>query len=176
MNKNIYLIGQMGAGKSTIGRLLSRELQMDFYDTDRLLEEHAGIDLSWIYDLEGEEGFRRRETEILEKLTQCSNIIISTGGGTVLSARNRRLLSTTGLVIYLYANLFLQIKRTEKNQYNRPILRDTHIETRLAELSKERDPIYESVAQVKFSTNKKSPRVVVDEILKYLKKEYINSP
>ena len=168
MKNNIYLIGKMGAGKSTIGRQLARELKMDFYDTDRVLEERAGVNVSWIYDLEGEKGFHQREAELLKELTQKSNSVISTGGGTVLYEENRRLLLSTGLIIYLYADLSLQIKRTGRNQYNRPILRDTNIKERLIELSKERDPVYESIAQARFSTNKKVPRMVVKEILKYL--------
>ena len=99
--RNIFLIGPMGAGKSTIGRQLAQQLNMDFIDSDSVIEDRAGADISWIFDLEGEEGFRKREERIINELTQLQGIVLSTGGGAVMSKESRNYLSARGIVIYL---------------------------------------------------------------------------
>lgn len=164
----IFLVGSFGAGKSTIGRALAKALGLEFYDTDRIIEKRLGVDLSWIFDIEGEAGFRRRETEILDELSQLSNVIISTGGGTILLPENRRLLKDRGLVIYLKTTIKQQLHRTQRNKYNRPTLRVDNIEHCLKAFHNERAPLYEEVADVTFSTNRRSYKVVVKEILQYL--------
>ncbi|MGD9152537.1 MAG: shikimate kinase AroK [Gammaproteobacteria bacterium] len=165
----IFLVGPFGAGKSTIGRALARALDLQFYDTDRIIEKRLGVDLSWIFDIEGEAGFRRRETEILDELSQLSNVIISTGGGTILLPENRRLFKDRGLVIYLKTTIKQQLQRTQRNKYNRPTLRVDNIEDCLKSFHNERAPLYEEVADVVFSTNRRSYKIVVKEILQYLK-------
>ena len=102
--RNIFLVGPMGAGKSTIGRQLAQQLNMDFVDSDAVIEERAGADISWIFDLEGEEGFRKREERIINELTQLQGVVLSTGGGAVMSKENRNYLSARGIVI-LFRNL-----------------------------------------------------------------------
>lgn len=166
--KVIFLVGPFGAGKSTIGRALAKALDLEFYDTDRIIEKRLGVDLSWIFDIEGEAGFRRRETEILDELSQLSNVIISTGGGTILSPENRHLLKDRGLVIYLKTTIKQQLQRTQRNKYNRPTLRVDNIEACLKTFHNERAPLYEEVADVTFSTNRRSYKIVVKEILRYL--------
>ncbi|MGD9108341.1 MAG: shikimate kinase AroK [Gammaproteobacteria bacterium] len=166
--KVIFLIGPFGAGKSTIGRALAKALDLKFYDTDRIIEKRLGVDLSWIFDIEGEAGFRRRETEILDELSQLSDVIISTGGGTILLPENRRLLKDRGLVIYLKTTIKQQLQRTQRNKYNRPTLRVDNIEDCLKVFHNERAPLYGEVADVSFSTNRRSYKVVVKEILQYL--------
>ena len=99
--RNIFLIGPMGAGKSTIGRALAKELKLEFYDSDEVIEERAGADISWIFDIEGEEGFRRREQKVIDELTQKTNIVLATGGGVVITPENRNALAGRGTVIYL---------------------------------------------------------------------------
>src|SRR3990167_2363771 len=104
-SKNLFLIGPMGAGKSTIGKQLSRELKLDFYDSDQEIERRAGADIPWIFDVEGPEGFRLREEKIIEELTALPNIVLATGGGAVESSKIRSLLAARGTVIYLRASL-----------------------------------------------------------------------
>lgn len=165
----IFLVGPFGAGKSTIGRALARALGLKIYDTDRIIEKRLGVDLSWIFDIEGEAGFRRRETEILDELSKLSKVIISTGGGTILLPENRRLLKERGLVIFLKTTIKQQLKRTQRNKYNRPTLLVDNIENCLQTFNNERVPLYEEVADVTFSTNRRSYKTVVNEILEYLK-------
>jgi len=165
----IFLVGPFGAGKSTIGRALAKALGLTFYDTDRIVEKRLGVDLSWIFDIEGEAGFRRREAEILDELSKLSKVIISTGGGTILLPENRRLLKERGLVIYLQTTIKQQLRRTQRNKYNRPTLRVDDIENCLQAFNSERAPLYEEVADVAFSTNRRSYKMVVKEILQYLK-------
>lgn len=171
MISNLFLVGPLGAGKSTVGRELARILKKRFYDTDRVIEKRLGVDLSWIFDLEGEAGFRRRETEILDELSQINNVIISTGGGTILEPKNRCILKDRGFVIYLHTTLRQQLYRTRCNVYNRPLLRVDNIESCLREFHRVRHPLYEEVADVKFFTCCRSYKLVVKEILQYLQKK-----
>jgi shikimate kinase len=112
---NIFLIGPMGAGKTTIGRQLARELKMPFYDSDRVIEEHTGANIPLIFDLEGEEGFRKREQAALDELTSMNNIVLATGGGAVLREQNRRHLIERGTTFYLYTDLQSLLERTRKD-------------------------------------------------------------
>jgi len=165
----IFIVGPFGAGKSTIGRALAKTLNLQFYDTDRIIERRLGVDLSWIFDIEGEAGFRRRESEILNELSQLSNVVVSTGGGTILLPENREILKEKGLVVYLDTTVKQQLRRTQRNKYNRPTLRVDDIENCLQVFHDERAPLYEAIANAKFSTSRHSYKLVVKDILQYLK-------
>nr|WP_188668255.1 shikimate kinase AroK [Legionella impletisoli] len=165
--RNIFLIGPMGAGKSTIGRTLAKELKLEFYDTDEVIEERSGADISWIFDVEGEEGFRKREQKVIEELTQKNNIVLATGGGVVMSPENRNALAARGTVIYLKASLQQQFERTKRDT-KRPLLQTDDLEQRLETLKEEREPFYEELADVSFETDKLTVKAVANNIIKYI--------
>lgn len=165
--RNIFLIGPMGAGKSTIGRALAKELKLEFYDTDEVIEERTGASVSWIFDVEGEEGFRRREQKVIEELTQKNNIVLATGGGVVMTPENRNALAGRGTVIYLRTSLAQQFERTKRDT-KRPLLQTPNLEDRLEVLRDEREPFYEELADVHFETDKLTVKAVATKIIKYL--------
>ena len=152
MNKpftNVYLIGPMGSGKTTIGQRLAIMLDLEFLDNDHELEEQTGASVNLIFDLEGEEGFRKRETAMLRKLTARKNVLIATGGGTILESENRDLLKESGLVVYLQTSVSQQIRRLSRDK-TRPLLQSSNREEKLARLAKERNPLYQELADVTF--------------------------
>ncbi len=161
----------MGAGKSTIGLQIARKLKREFYDTDRELEKRMGVDVSWVFDVEGEEGFRERETSLLKELVQLKNIVISTGGEIILREENRELLRTHGHVIHLTTDLKKQFERTARNKYKRPTLRGDDSKERIKCFSQERGPLYEEIAEVTFLSNSKNISQVVKKVLAHIKKE-----
>jgi shikimate kinase len=165
--RNIFLIGPMGAGKSTIGRTLARELKLDFYDSDEVIEERAGADLSWIFDVEGDEGFSRREQKVIEELTQKTNIVLATGGGVIMTPENRNALAARGTVIYLRTSLQQQFERTKRDT-KRPLLQTSDLEGRLESLRDEREPFYEELADVSFETDKLTVKAVTNNIVKHI--------
>lgn len=165
--RNIFLIGPMGAGKSTIGRTLAKELKLEFYDSDEVIEQRTGADISWIFDVEGEEGFRKREQKIIEELTQKSNIVLATGGGVVTSPENRNALAARGTVIYLKTSLQQQYERTKRDT-KRPLLQTDDLESRLEALREEREPYYEELADISFETDKLTVKAVANNIIKYI--------
>lgn len=160
---NVILIGPMGAGKTTIGRLLAKELGFSFHDTDTEIEERTGADITWIFDLEGEEGFRRRETDVLRELCQHSRSVIATGGGAVIKDENRKILSAAGTIVYLKASIGQQLKRTERDQ-RRPLLRDGDREQILSDLMEQRAPLYQEIADITIHTSDRGARTVAKEI------------
>ncbi|MCW8883855.1 MAG: shikimate kinase AroK [Motiliproteus sp.] len=166
---NIFLIGPMGAGKSTIGRLLSKELHLDFKDSDREIEARAGADIPWIFDVEGEEGFRKRETTIIEDLTTLNSIVLATGGGAVMKDDNRRFLQSRGTVVYLHASIAQQVERTAKDR-NRPLLQAENPAQVLTNLMAIRDPIYQQCCDLMIHTDGRRPKMVVREIIHHLEK------
>lgn len=168
-NDNIFLIGPMGAGKTTIGLQLAKALACDFYDSDRVIEEKTGAGISLIFDLEGEEGFRGRESAAIDELTQRSNIVLATGGGAVLREENRQHLMQRGMVVYLEANVDQLFYRTSKDR-NRPLLQTDNPQKKIAEILHQRAPLYRSVADIIVSTNKQSVKSVVDIILETKKR------
>jgi len=168
MPNNIYLVGPMGAGKTTIGRQLARKLNWAFYDTDHIIEERTGVDLSWLFDIEGEKSFHEREKKVLVELSQITSAVISTGGTSVVLPENCALMTHTGLVIYLYADVSSQIERTTHNRQHRPQLGSENVQKRIVELCHSYIPLYESVAHVKFSTNVSNFQTVIKAILHYL--------
>jgi shikimate kinase len=167
---NIFLIGPMGAGKTTIGRQLARELNMPFYDSDRVIEEHTGANIPLIFDLEGEEGFRKREQAAIDELTRMKNIVLATGGGAVLREDNRRHLSERGTTFYLYTDLDSLLERTRKDK-NRPLLHaEESPEVILKRLMEERDPLYRKTADHIINTGKNSIRGVIKAIIACLER------
>lgn len=149
---NIFLIGLMGAGKTTIGRSLARITHKHFYDADHELEARTGVRIPVIFDIEGEVGFRQREEEVIHALAQQHNIVLATGGGAILSEKNRRVLQAHGLVVYLYAHLEDLWARTRHDK-NRPLLQTENPKNRLEALFTERDPLYQEVADVVIDTS-----------------------
>ncbi len=162
----VFLVGPMGAGKSTIGRLLADDLQLDFRDADREIEERSGVDIPWIFDKEGEAGFRDRETAMIEALAQLDGVLVSTGGGVVGRAENRELMAR-GTVVYLYASVDEQVRRTAKDK-KRPLLQNANPRKVLEELMAIRDPLYREVADITVDTDGRSPRAVANEIRRQL--------
>ena len=168
--KNIYLIGPMGAGKSTIGKRLARKLKYTFYDSDNEIENRTGVQIALIFDIEGEEGFRIREKRIIEELTGLNEIVLATGGGAVLDKENRELLSSHGIVIYLSAGLTQLINRTIKDK-KRPLLDTEDRESKIRELMELREPLYQETANFVVKTDRKSIKKIVDEICKLTGKQ-----
>ncbi|MBV1875590.1 MAG: shikimate kinase AroK [Cycloclasticus sp.] len=164
---NIYLVGPMAAGKSTIGKLLARRLNKTFYDTDAEIIKCTGVEISLIFELEGEEGFRLRETGKLKALSALNGAVIATGGGIVLKEENRQVLKETGSVIYLQCSVEQQLSRT-KFDTKRPLLQIDNPRKKLEELMQLRAPIYESIADVIISTNKTNSKKVISSILEQL--------
>lgn len=162
---NLFLVGPMGAGKSTIGRLLAAELQRDFIDSDHEIQARCGADIPWIFDVEGEAGFRQREVQILEELTRRTDTVLATGGGAVMNEVNRRALRERGTVIYLYTTVEQQLRRTAKDR-NRPLLRNKDPEAVLRGLFELRDPLYRATADLVVRTDRRGPRAVVNDILR----------
>jgi shikimate kinase len=166
---NIFLIGLMGTGKTTVGRQLARKLKMEFYDSDRVIEERTGVDIPLIFEKEGEDGFRAREAAIIDELTQKSNIVLATGGGAILNAENRYHLVNRGTVFYLKSNLKTLVERTSKDK-NRPLLQSTEpVEAILKRLLEQRGPLYEETADYIIETANNSIHSVIQAIIKYLK-------
>lgn len=170
MTQSVFLIGPMGAGKSTIGRMLSQELKYEFFDSDKVIEERCGADIPWIFDKEGELGFREREESVIDELTQQKGIVLSTGGGAVLRSENRQHLASRGTVIYLCTSVDQQLARTARDR-NRPLLQTADPEAVLRNLFAERDPLYRSVADIIIETDQRNPRWVIQELKKRLKGE-----
>ena len=164
---NIFLIGSMGAGKSTLGRLLASALKRPFYDSDRVIEERCGASIPWIFDLEGEEGFRLRETQVIDELTQEQGIVLSTGGGSVLKEENRQFLKERGVVIFLRTTVEQQLLRTSKDR-SRPLLQTENPRARLEELKELRDPLYLATAHLIVDTDQRPPRQVMQAIKQQL--------
>ena len=166
-NLNLYLVGMMGAGKSTVGRLLARRLKLRFIDCDHEIERRCGVAVPLIFDIEGEAGFRARESQVLEELTALQNVVLATGGGAVLDAANRKRLAAGGTVVYLCAKPESLFERV-KHDRNRPLLATGDPLTRLRELYVQRDPLYREVADLVVDTGRQSvqtlARTLVDQL------------
>lgn len=166
-NKNIFLIGLMGAGKTTIGRQVAKELSLEFFDSDHEIENRIGVTVTHIFDIEGEAGFRKRETAMLDELTEKKGIVLATGGGAILKPENRQFLMSRGTTIYLYANIETLLERTAKDR-NRPLLQTSDPEAKLKELYEIRDPLYRETADFIVDTGKDSIRLAIKEIIEKL--------
>ena len=160
----------MGAGKTTIGRQLAKQLRRRFYDSDREIEKQTGVSIPLIFELEQEAGFRQRETTMIDKLTQRHNIVLATGGGAVLNSENRRFLKSRGHVIYLHAPIERLLERTSRDQ-NRPLLQTADPRKTLEALMTIRDPLYREVADTIVETNDQPVRNVVSMIIEQLQKD-----
>ncbi|MFN3581703.1 MAG: shikimate kinase AroK [Pseudomonas sp.] len=165
--RNVFLVGPMGAGKSTIGRLLAKELKYPFKDSDREIEARTGADIPWIFDVEGEEGFRQREEAMIAELVLENGIVLATGGGVVMRDANRKALSANGLVVYLRTSVDQQLQRTAKDR-QRPLLLNADPEKVLRDLMAKRDPYYSEIADITIDTDQRGPKVVVNTILNRL--------
>lgn len=166
--RNIFLVGPMGAGKSTIGRELADRLHLDFFDSDQEIERRTGADIAWVFDLEGEEGFRLREESVIEDLTEKQGIVLATGGGSVISAAVRNRLSARGIVVYLETTIDKQVARTQRDR-KRPLLQtEEEPRTVLENLAVERNPLYEEIADVIVQTDDQSAKVVAHKIMERL--------
>ncbi|EPE37805.1 shikimate kinase [Candidatus Photodesmus katoptron] len=165
--RNIFLVGPMGAGKSTIGRHLSQQLHMEFLDSDVVIEERTGADVAWVFDVEGEKGFRKREESIINDLTKLQGIVLATGGGSVKSKENRNRLSARGIVVYLETAIEKQLARTNRDK-KRPLLQTKDPREVLEFLAIQCNTLYEEVADYTVSTDNQSAKVVANQIIKIL--------
>lgn len=169
MIHNIFLVGPMGAGKTTIGRQLAQTLNLAFLDSDAEIELRTGVDIPLIFHLEQEAGFRKREKKVIDELTQLSNIVLATGGGAILDPQNRQHLSNRGFVVYLSASLEQLVQRTQKDQ-TRPLLSQAKNPRQwLEEMLQMRDPLYRSIADLCIETDDAPVRSVVSRIIEQLK-------
>lgn len=159
----LYLVGPMGAGKTTIGKLLADDLRLEFVDVDREIEARSGVDIPWIFDREGEAGFRVRESAALSELSQLDRVLISTGGGAVMAPANRKLMSVTGIVVYLHTSVDEQVRRTSRDR-KRPLLQNDDPSRVLAELMEIREPLYREVADIIVETDGRGPKVVAQDL------------
>ncbi len=166
--ENIYLVGLMGAGKTTIGRQLARSLKLPFYDSDKAIEESTGVDIPTIFEFEGEEGFRDREQKMLQQLTKMDGIVLATGGGAVLREENRQLLKENGFIVYLQCSVDRILERTRRDT-QRPLLNTADPRERIETLFTQREPLYLSCADYKIDTGVLQSKVVVNHILEEYK-------
>jgi len=160
---SIFLIGPMGSGKSAVGRRLAKELGREFFDSDDVIEDRSGVDIPFIFEREGEEGFRQRECRIIDELTQCPGIVLATGGGAAQNERNRMALHSRGLVVYLYATIDQQLKRIRRGR-ERPMLKSGNPREILSQLMAVRDPQYREIAHMVVETDGCRIPAVVREI------------
>lgn len=164
MPQSVFLVGLMGAGKTTVGRLLARRLKMRFVDSDHEVSAATGVTIPTIFDIEGESGFRRRESEVIQRLSQNVDIVMATGGGSILDPENRRCLRERGMVVYLSAAPETLHERTRKDA-GRPLLQVGDRLARLRELYQQRDPLYREVADITIEVGRTSASQVVRQIL-----------
>lgn len=164
---NIFLIGPMGAGKTSVGRYLAKQLNKDFYDSDQEIEKKTGVSLTWIYDLEGLAGFRHREMKVIDELSALSNIVLSTGGGCVETTEVREFLRQRGVVIYMEVSLQTQLNRLKRDK-KRPLLQGENPQEVLIKLWEAREPYYENIADLIVMTDDRSVHDVCNDILTWL--------
>jgi shikimate kinase len=165
---NIVLIGPMGSGKTTVGRRLAETLNIDFFDADHEIIDKTGVSIDHIFDVEGEEGFRKRESDVLKELCNKHNIVLATGGGAVLLEENRLLIKKTGSVIYLSSSVDQILRRTSKSK-TRPLLENSSNRRKtISDIIESRDPLYREVATIIINTNGKRLNEVINEIRTHL--------
>jgi len=163
----IFLVGPMGAGKSTIGKYLAQHLKLRFADTDAEIEARTGADIPWIFDVEGEAGFREREQQVVEEMTLWDDVVLATGGGVVIRPENRQALASRGYVVYLYATVEEQVRRTRRDR-RRPLLQKGDPEEVLRSLMASREPLYREIADHIIETDGCSPRSVAQQLVREL--------
>lgn len=167
MYSSVFLIGPMGAGKTAVGRRLGQELGMQFYDSDLEIQKQTGVDIGFIFEKEGEDGFRQREAAAIDRLTQLPSIVLATGGGAVLDPENMSRLSQRGRVIYLRASIAQQLRRT-RLVANRPLLDGDSRKETLAKLAQQRESIYEEMADLTINTNGRKVPAVTAQIVNWV--------
>jgi len=167
--QNIFLIGPMGSGKTAVGRHLARLFRFTFHDSDADIEAKTGVDIAFIFEKEGEKGFRQREKESIDRLTQLDSVVLATGGGAVIDEDNRRVLAERGAVIYLQTSVDQQLERT-RHARHRPLLLDTDPERKLSELMLRRAELYAEIADFTVSTDGRRVQVVAEEIYRELRR------
>lgn len=170
MSKNIILVGLMGAGKSTIGRNLAKRLNKEFYDSDRVIEERTGVDIATIFEIEGEQGFRDREVQVIEELCLMKDIVLATGGGVILREENRTNLKKHGHVIYLCTTAELLYSRIRFDK-SRPLMQTNNPLDTLKNLLEKREPFYKEVSDLVITTGKQKATVIVKRIEDALKQK-----
>jgi len=161
--QNIFFVGPMGSGKTTIGRLVAKELGLEFHDCDQDLEHITGASVNLIFDIEGEAGFRERETQLLKDISEMKGVLVATGGGVVTRAENRKLLSRNGLVVWLKTEIHQQISRLSQDK-SRPLLQSPDREETLQKLALERDPLYREVCDLVFISPNRNPAFSASEL------------
>jgi len=164
---NVFLIGPMGSGKTAVGKQLAKLLHLQFYDSDAEIEHRTGVDIPYIFEKEGEAGFREREREVIDSLTAMREVIIATGGGAVLLPENREHLANRGRVVYLQTGIEQQLERTRHGR-QRPLLYTDNPEQKLRDLMAFRAPLYESIAAVVVPTDGRQVRAVAEEVVQRL--------
>ncbi len=164
---NIYLVGPMGSGKSAVGRILARMIDAPFLDSDAEIERRTGVDISYIFEKEGEPRFRQREREAIEALTVHEPLVLATGGGAILLRENRELLAARGCVVYLMTSVEQQAHRVSHARH-RPLLANVDPEVKLRQLMAEREPLYCAVADFKVTTDGRKIQAVAEEIIRAL--------
>ncbi|MCF6189360.1 MAG: shikimate kinase AroK [Cocleimonas sp.] len=173
MKKNIILVGLMGAGKSTIGRNLAKSLGKDFYDSDRVIEERTGVDIATIFEIEGEQGFRDREEQVIAELCEQNNIVLATGGGSVLRESNRKNMSKRGHVVYLRTSAELLYSRIRHDK-KRPLMQTVNPLNTLKKLLDDREPYYLDISDTVVMTGKQKVAILVRRVEEALEQEKIN--
>jgi len=165
---NIFLVGLMGAGKTTAGRQLAAELGKTFHDTDHEIERRTGVKIALIFEIEGEPGFRAREKQVVDQLSQLANVVLATGGGAVLDAGNREHLAARGVVVYLHAHPKDLWYRTRHDK-SRPLLQNADPLAKLQTLYLQRDPLYREIADIVIDTGRQSARALLHHLLPQLR-------
>ena len=163
-NSNIFLIGPMGSGKTSVGKIIAKALAKEFHDTDQEIEANTGVDISYVFDVEGETGFRKREEKLVEVITQKKNIVLATGGGAIESENNRRCLANNGFVIYLETSLEDQVLRAKPSR-QRPLLQNVEPKKKLQELMQKRKSLYESIADTIVKTEGHKPHSLAKQVI-----------
>ena len=162
-DQNIFLIGPMGSGKTTIGKLVAKELGLEFHDCDQDLERSTGASVNLIFDVEGEAGFRERESQLLRHLSELNGVLVSTGGGVVTREENRKVLRSSGLVIWLKTSVRQQLERLSHDK-SRPLLQTSDRSARLHKLARERDPLYRDTSDLVFLSPNHSSKAAAKEL------------
>lgn len=165
--KNIFLVGPMGAGKSAVGRYLARTLHLSFVDSDDEIESRTGVDIAFIFEKEGEQGFRKREATAIDDLSRMDGVVLATGGGAIVDPENRSHLGGRGYVVYLYTTVEQQVTRTQRGR-ERPLLEKADRRATLAELLARRDPLYREIADLVVETDGRKVKSVANEIIEQI--------